>query len=59
MQGIPKKNVPYPKEILEVQHTLHDGVYVFVAKEKINHISYDTLKKGIIWSLKKLNCVEE
>ncbi|WP_084218461.1 ribonuclease P protein component [Sulfurospirillum arsenophilum] len=44
---------------LEIQHTLNDGVYVFVAKEKINHISYDALKKGIIWSMKKLNCVKE
>lgn len=30
---------------LEIQHTLSDGVYVFVAKEKINHLPYDTLKK--------------
>ncbi|WP_083762466.1 ribonuclease P protein component [Sulfurospirillum deleyianum] len=44
---------------LEIQHTLQDGVYVFVAKEKINHLSYDALKKGILWSMKKMNCVKE
>lgn len=44
---------------LEIQPTLQDGVYVFVAKEKIHHIPYDTLKKGLMWSMKKLNCVKE
>jgi len=44
---------------LEIQASLCEGVYVFVAKEKMNHISYDVLKKGIVWSMKKLNCVKE
>ncbi|DAB37320.1 MAG TPA: ribonuclease P protein component [Sulfurospirillum cavolei] len=44
---------------LDIQPTLNDGVYVFVAKEKIHQLSYEALKKGIIWSIKKLNCVKE
>lgn len=44
---------------LEIQPMLNDGVYVFVAKEKIHHISYEALKKGILWSLKKLNGLKE
>ena len=44
---------------LEIQSSLREGVYVFVAKEKMNHMSYETLKQGIVWSMKKLNCVRE
>jgi len=43
---------------LEIQDLLHEGVYVFVAKEKMNHISYETLKKSIVWSMKKMDCVK-
>ena len=44
---------------LEIQDSLRDGVYVFVAKEKMNHMSYEALKKGIVWSMKKLDCFRE
>ncbi len=44
---------------LEMQDSLCDGVYVFVAKEKMNHQSYETLKKSIVWSMKKLDCLKE
>jgi len=44
---------------LEIQDNLHDGVYVFVAKEKMNQIPYEVLKKSLVWSMKKLNCVKE
>ncbi|MDD2383720.1 MAG: ribonuclease P protein component [Sulfurospirillaceae bacterium] len=43
---------------LEIQPNLYDGVYVFVAKEKMNHLSYEALKKAIVWSMKKLNCIK-
>ena len=44
---------------LEIQDSLREGVYVFVAKEKMNHQSYETLRKGIVWSMKKLDCLRE
>ncbi|MBV5277620.1 MAG: ribonuclease P protein component [Campylobacteraceae bacterium] len=44
---------------LEIQNNLNDGIYVFVAKEKMNQISYEALKKGVMWSMKKLNCIKE
>lgn len=42
---------------LELQDSLYDGAYVFVAKEKMNHVSYELLKKGMVWSMKKLDCI--
>ncbi len=40
----------------ENQDNLIDGIYVFVAKERISQMSYEALKKGFIWSFKRLEC---
>jgi ribonuclease P protein component len=37
---------------------LVDGIYVFVAKERMSQMSYEALKKGFIWSLKRLECLK-
>ncbi len=39
------------------QENLVDGIYVFVAKERMSQMSYDELKRGFIWSLKRLKCL--
>lgn len=41
----------------ENQDNLIDGSYVFVAKERMSQMSYDELKRGITWSLKRLECL--
>jgi ribonuclease P protein component len=42
----------------ENQDRLIGGTYLFVAKEQINKISYDDLKRGFSWSLKRLECLK-
>jgi len=42
---------------LELENNLLDGSYVFVAKENINRMSYESLKKGLLWSFKRLGCI--
>ncbi len=42
----------------ELSSSLKSGVYVFVAKENINQMTYEELKKSFLWSLRKLNCLE-
>ncbi len=39
------------------QDRLVDGIYVFVAKERMSQMSYEALKKGYLWSLKRLGCL--
>ena len=39
---------------VEVSSSLEDGMYVFVAKDYISQMSYTELKKGFLWSLKRL-----
>ncbi len=41
----------------ELENNLLDGSYVFVAKENINRMSYEALKKGLLWSFKRLGCI--
>ena len=41
----------------ENQESLIDGIYVFVAKDRMSQMSYDELKRGIMWSLKRLECL--
>ncbi|MDD3324881.1 MAG: ribonuclease P protein component [Sulfurospirillaceae bacterium] len=43
---------------LEIQESLDDGIYVFVAKEKISEMTYENLKKEVLWSLRRLNCIK-
>lgn len=42
----------------ENQKSLVDGIYLIVAKDRMNQMSYDELKKGIKWSLKRLDCLK-
>jgi len=41
----------------ENQDNLIDGIYVFVAKERISQMSYEDLKKGFNWSFHRLDCL--
>jgi len=41
----------------ENQENLIDGTYVFVAKDRMSQMSYDELKRGFNWSLKRLECL--
>ena len=43
---------------MEIKDDLIDGIYVFVAKDYINQMSYDELKKGFLWSLRRLGCLK-
>jgi len=40
------------------QDKLVDGIYLFVAKDRMSQMSYDELKRGIRWSLKRLECLK-
>jgi len=40
------------------QENLVDGIYVFVAKERMSQMTYDELKKGFNWSLRRLECLK-
>ncbi len=42
----------------ENQESLIDGIYVFVAKDRMSQMSYDELKRGFNWSLKRLECLK-
>ena len=44
---------------LELQPNLSSGSYVIVAKDKIHDLDYATLKKGLLWSFGRLNCLEK
>ena len=44
---------------LELSGGLKSGSYIFVVKEKINKMDYISLKKGLIWSFKRLECLEK
>ena len=43
----------------EIEHQLKSGSYIFVAKRKIDEMDYKSLKKGLLWSFKRLNCLEK
>ena len=43
----------------EFGDNLIEGSYVIVAKEKINYMSYESLKKGLLWSFKRLECLKK
>jgi len=40
------------------QESLIDGIYLIVAKDRINQMNYDELEKGIKWSFKRLECLK-
>ncbi len=40
----------------EIQESLKDGTYIFVAKDRMCQMSYESLKKGFLWSLRRLDC---
>ncbi|WP_458701710.1 ribonuclease P protein component [Sulfurospirillum sp. 1307] len=42
---------------LEINSDLVDGIYVFVAKDRMSQMSYVELKKGFLWSLKRMGCL--
>jgi len=44
---------------LELCGGLKSGSYVFVAKKKIDDMDYISLKKSLLWSFKRLNCLEK
>jgi len=43
----------------ELGDQLKSGSYVFVAKVKIDSMDYISLKKSLLWSFKRLNCLEK
>ena len=43
----------------ELSPGLKSGSYIFVAKEKIDYMDYESLKKGLLWSFKRLDCVKK
>lgn len=43
---------------IEVSDNLVDGIYVFVAKDHMSQMPYSELKKGFLWSLKRLGCLK-
>lgn len=44
---------------LELQKDLSVGSYVFVAKDKIHSLDYESLKNGLLWSFERLKCLEK
>jgi len=44
---------------LELSGGLESGSYIFVAKTKIDDMDYTSLKKSLLWSFKRLNCLEK
>jgi len=44
---------------LELSSRLKSGSYVFVAKEKIDDMDYISLRKSLLWSFKRLDCLEK
>jgi len=44
---------------LELSGELKSGSYIFVAKKKIDDVDYISLKKSLLWSFKRLNCLEK
>lgn len=40
----------------EMHQNLKDGIYVFVAKDRITQMSHEALLKGFKWSLRRLDC---
>lgn len=42
----------------ELQDKLATGTYVFVAKECFESIDYKNMKSSILWSFKRLKCLE-
>ncbi|MCF6173722.1 MAG: ribonuclease P protein component [Campylobacteraceae bacterium] len=43
---------------LELCEQIESGSYIFVAKQKIVDMDYESLKKSLIWSLKRLKCLK-
>ncbi len=43
---------------LELSSDLSDGSYIFVVKDKIHDMNYESLKKGLLWSFKRLKCLK-
>lgn len=41
----------------ESQENLTSGIYILVAKERMSQMSYEALKKGFVWSVKRLECL--
>lgn len=41
----------------EIADSLKDGAYVLVAKKQIEQMSYEAFKKGLNWSLKRMQCL--
>lgn len=44
---------------LELSSGLKSGSYIFVAKEKIGKMDYESLRKALLWSFKRLDCLEK
>ncbi len=44
---------------LELCDNLKSGSYIFVAKVKIGDMDYKSLEKNLLWSFKRLNCLEK
>ena len=44
---------------LELCEQLKSGSYIFVAKVKIDDMDYESLRKSLLWSFKRLNCLKE
>ncbi len=44
---------------LELCGGLKSGSYIFVAKTKIDDMDYASLRKSLLWSFKRLNCLEK
>ncbi len=42
----------------ELCEELNSGSYIFVAKNRIIDVDYESLKKSLIWSLKRLKCMK-
>ena len=53
-----KRNVGCAHCFFENQENLIDGIYVFVAKDRMSQMSYDELRRGFNWSLKRLECLK-
>ncbi len=43
---------------LEFGDSLKSGSYIFVAKDKMDKMDHISLKKGFLWSLKRLDCLK-
>ena len=44
---------------LELNSQLKSGSYIYVAKEKIDNMDYMSLRKSLLWSFKRLDCLEK